>query len=254
MVAMPVHVKSYGVFDTPKIDPFTTTSNNYADVPVHWPDVVSEPRAYWPVDKLGGKSMWFKAQNKDLLVQILASIDDCETFPIVEESPFLLSAGSSVSKYVSKYYHGLKIQVKPNSPNQHGILTVQASGSSLLCGPYSSLVLDDVVIGDVNVLRAPQSHANIDFATTSDQTIIPAPPAGSRIRICHLLLMSGAPTMVNSEVVIKSGSTVIKTARCSSIALDFPEHCNLGTAEALVLKSTTSDRIVGGVDYYVEAV
>jgi hypothetical protein len=66
--------------------------------------------------------------------------------------------------------------------------------------------------------------------------------------------MSGASTPVNSEVAIKSGSTIIKTVKGASIALDFPEHCNLGTDEALVLLPTTADRIVGGVDYYVEAV
>jgi len=99
-----------------------------------------------------------------------------------------------------------------------------------------------------------QLHANIDFSSASAQTIIAAPAAGNRIRICQLLLMSGAVSPVNSEVAIKSGSTLIKTVKGSSIALDFPEHCNLGTAEALVLQATTADRVIGGVDYYVEAV
>jgi len=99
-----------------------------------------------------------------------------------------------------------------------------------------------------------QLHANIDFSSASAQTIIAAPAAGNRIRICQLLLMSGATSPVNSEVAIKSGSTTIKTVKGICVALDFPEHCNLGTAEALVLQATTTDRVVGGVDYYVEAV
>lgn len=107
---------------------------------------------------------------------------------------------------------------------------------------------------DVKLSEKAQLHANIDFSSASAQTIIAAPGAGSRIRICQLLLMSGAASTVNSEVAIKSGSTTIKTVKGASIALDFPEHCNLGTAEALVLQATTADRIIGGIDYYVEAV
>ncbi len=66
--------------------------------------------------------------------------------------------------------------------------------------------------------------------------------------------MSGASVPVNSEIAIKSGSTTIKTVRGVAMVLDFPEHCNLGIDEALVLQATTADRIVGGVDYYVEVV
>jgi hypothetical protein len=99
-----------------------------------------------------------------------------------------------------------------------------------------------------------QLHANIDFSSSSAQTIIAAPGSGNRIRLCQLMLMSGATTPVNSEIAIKSGSTTIKTVRGMAMVLDFPEHCNLGTNEALVLQATTADRIVGGVDYYVEAV
>lgn len=104
------------------------------------------------------------------------------------------------------------------------------------------------------VTKKVQLHANIDFSSASAQTIIAAPGAGNRIRICQLLLMSGASPPVNFEAVIKSGSTTIKTVGGVAIVLDFPEHCNLGTAEALVLLATTADRIIGGVDYYLEAV
>lgn len=99
-----------------------------------------------------------------------------------------------------------------------------------------------------------QLHTNIDFSSASAQTIISAPGTGYRIRLCQLLLMSGAELPVNSEVAVKSGSTIIKTVKGAAIALDFPEHCNLGTNEALVLQATTADRVIGGVDYYVEAV
>lgn len=99
-----------------------------------------------------------------------------------------------------------------------------------------------------------QLHANIDFSTVDAQTIIAAPGASNRIRICHLLIMTTASTADNSEVLIKSGSTTIKTVVGPVVALDFSEHCNLGTNEALVLKAEAADRVVGGVDYYVEAV
>lgn len=99
-----------------------------------------------------------------------------------------------------------------------------------------------------------QLHVNIDFSSASAQTIIAAPAAGNRIRICQLLLMSGATSPVNSEIAVKSGSTTIKTVKGATVVLDFPEHCNLGTAEALVLQATTADRVIGGVDYYIEAI
>ena len=102
--------------------------------------------------------------------------------------------------------------------------------------------------------KKAQLHANIDFSTVDAQTIIAAPGASNRIRICHLLIMATASTADNSEVLIKSGSTTIKTVVGPVVALDFSEHCNLGTNEALVLKAEAADRVVGGVDYYVEAV
>ena len=102
--------------------------------------------------------------------------------------------------------------------------------------------------------KKAQLHANINFSTVDAQTIIAAPGASNRIRICHLLIMTTASTADNSEVLIKSGSTTIKTVVGPVVALDFSEHCNLGTNEALVLKAEAADRVVGGVDYYIEAV
>lgn len=119
---------------------------------------------------------------------------------------------------------------------------LQGSANTLLSGVASKLI------------KVEQLHANIDFSSASPYTTIAAPGAGYRIRIVQLILMSGAPTPVNFEVAIKSGSTTIKTIKASAIAIDSPEHCNLGTNEALVLQATTADRIVGGVDYYLEAV
>ena len=104
------------------------------------------------------------------------------------------------------------------------------------------------------VTKKVQLHANIDISQATAYTAIAAPSAGYRIRLTQLCLMSGAATPVNSEIGIKSASTLLKTVKGAAIVLDFPEHCNLGTAEALVLLATTADRIVGGVDYYVEAI
>lgn len=177
MVAMPVHVKSYGVFDTPKIDPFTTTSNNYADVPVHWPDVVSEPRAYWPVDKLGGKSMWFKAQNKDLLVQILASLDGGASFPITAEPEFTIATATPVIKVIGEYYHALKIQVKPAVNDAHGTLTVQAAGSTLpsMADLSATALLDKTGLATENTLSTIDGKlAKGDQNKASSLSVTPA--------------------------------------------------------------------------------
>lgn len=126
--------------------------------------------------------------------------------------------------------------------------------SALPTGAATNTKLDEVKALVVGVNRSVQLHANIDFSSASAQTIIAAPAAGNRIRLCQLVLISGAASPINSEVAIKSGSTTIKTVKGSAVVLDFPEHCNLGTAEALVLQATTADRVIGGVDYYVEAV
>jgi len=99
-----------------------------------------------------------------------------------------------------------------------------------------------------------QLHANIDFSSDSAHTIIAAPVAGNRIRLTRLSLMSGSNPQVNVEIALKSGATTIETVRGDAMVFDYPEHRNLGANEAFVVQCTTADRVIGGVDYYVEAV
>lgn len=99
-----------------------------------------------------------------------------------------------------------------------------------------------------------QLHTNIDFPTASAQTIIAAPGVGKRIRLTRLSLSSGGDPQVNVEVALKTGSTTIETVKGAAMVFDYPEHRNLGTNEAFVVQCTTADRVIGGVDYYVEAV
>jgi len=99
-----------------------------------------------------------------------------------------------------------------------------------------------------------QLHAKIDFSSVSAQTIIAAPGAGNRIRLTRLSMSSGGTPQVNVEIDMKSGANSIETVKGSVMAFDYPEHRNLGTNEAFVVQCTTADRVIGGVDYYVEAV
>ena len=99
-----------------------------------------------------------------------------------------------------------------------------------------------------------QLHANINFSSASAQTIIAAPGSGNRIRLTRLSLSSGSNPQVNVEIALKSGATTIETVRGDAMVFDYPEHRNLGTDEAFVVQCTTADRVIGGVDYYVEAV
>ena len=99
-----------------------------------------------------------------------------------------------------------------------------------------------------------QLHAAIDFSSASDKTIIAAPGSGNRIRLTRLSLSSGSNPQVNVEIALKSGTTTIETVRGDAMVFDYPEHRNLGINEAFVVQATTSDRVIGGVDYYVEAV
>ena len=99
-----------------------------------------------------------------------------------------------------------------------------------------------------------QLHANIDFSSASAQTIIAAPGAGNRIRLTRLSLTSGSTPQVNVEVALKSAATTIETVKGDAMVFDYPEHRNLGTNEAFVVQCTTADRVIGGVDYYIEAV
>ena len=99
-----------------------------------------------------------------------------------------------------------------------------------------------------------QLNANINFSTASDQTIIAAPGSGNRIRLTRLSLSSGSDPQVNVEVALKTGSTTIETVKGAAMVFDYPEHRNLGINEAFVVQATTADRVIGGVDYYIEAV
>lgn len=99
-----------------------------------------------------------------------------------------------------------------------------------------------------------QLHANIEFSSADEKTIIAAPGEGNRIRLTRLSLSSGGTPQVNVEVALKSGSTPIETVKGAAMVFDYPEHRNLGDNEAFVLQATTADRIIGGVDYYVEEV
>lgn len=117
----------------------------------------------------------------------------------------------------------------------------------------------DTAAGDFSNISAKltqkiQFHENIEFSDASAQTIIAAPGAGNRIRLTRLSLVSGSNPQVNVEIALKSGTTTIETVRGDAMVFDYPEHRNLGTNEAFVVQCTTADRVIGGVDYYVEAV
>ena len=117
----------------------------------------------------------------------------------------------------------------------------------------------DTAAGDFSAIsdklnQKVQLYANIDFSSASAQTIIAAPGAGNRIRLTRLSLSSGGTPQVNVEVALKSGSTTIETVKGSAMVFDYSEHRNLGNNEAFVVQCTTADRVIGGVDYYVEAV
>lgn len=99
-----------------------------------------------------------------------------------------------------------------------------------------------------------QLHANINFSDASAQTIIGAPGAGYRIRLTRLSLSSGSDPQVNVEIELKSGTTTIETVKGAAMVFDYPEHRNLGINEAFVVQCTTADRVIGGVDYYLEEV
>ncbi len=158
--------------------------------------------------------------------------------------------------------------------NDDGELIVNADSSALPMGAATSAKQDTgntslssidgklpaLVGGKVpvdalaKILERVQLHTNIDFTSASAQTIIAAPGAGNRIRLTRLSLSSGGTPQVNVEIALKSGSTAIETVKGAAMVLDFPEHRNLDTNEAFVLQCTTADRVIGGVDYYVEAV
>lgn len=230
---------------------YTTTGNDYAAVPFNSDE--GGTAQYWDAFHLVGiKILRFSASVNSLKVKVLGSIDGT-TFPETVVSEFTLTAGSSVVKRIVAYWPYLQVQVKPASSGQNGKLSVQAMGTTI-----STESIDQSLISDSKLKvfssEIVQLHANIDFSSSSAQTIIAAPGAGYRIRLTQLILVSGSNPAVNVEVAMKYGSTTVRTLAGASIVLDFPEHDNLGENEALVLQATTADRIVGGVSYYVEAV
>ena len=115
----------------------------------------------------------------------------------------------------------------------------------------------DIILIKTDVAKLPQKdqlHANINFSDASAQTIIAAPGANNRIRLTRLSLSSGGTPQVNVEIEMRSGASPIETVKGDAMVFDYPEHRNLGTNEAFVVQCTTADRVIGGVDYYIEAV
>ncbi len=106
----------------------------------------------------------------------------------------------------------------------------------------------------VEVTPKVQIQVPIDFSSASARTLVAAPGEGNRIRLTRLSLMSGSNPRVNVEIALKSGATTIETIRGVAMVFDYPEHRNLGTNEAFVVQCTSADRVIGGLDYYVEAV
>lgn len=132
------------------------------------------------------------------------------------------------------------------------------TSSASIDGKLPALVGGKVpVVATIDVAEVTpkvQLHTPIDFSSASAQTIIAAPGAGSRIRLTRLSLMSGGTPQVNVEIALKSAATLLETVKGATMAFDYPEHRNLGTNEAFVVQCTSADRVIGGADYYVEAV
>jgi hypothetical protein len=129
--------------------------------------------------------------------------------------------------------------------------TLAAVLAKIIAAP-STEAKQDLIIAEVTpkvLLYAP-----IDFSSASAQTIIAAPGAGNRIRLTRLSLMSGGTPQVNVEIALKSGASLIETMKGAAMVSDYHEHRNLGTNEAFVVQCTSADRVIGGADYYVEAV
>jgi len=188
------------------------------------------------------KVLLFSATTKDLKVKILGSLDGI-TFSQTVEAEFTVTTSATVLKRITAYWPYMQIQVKPASAGQNGTLSVQAMGTTFSSETTLAKTLPKV-----------QLHAAIDFSSASEQPIITAPGVGKRIRLTRLSLMSGGTPQVNVEIALKSGTTTIETVKGAAMVFDYPEHRNLGINEAFVVQATTADRIIGGVDYYLEAV
>ena len=107
-----------------------TTSDDYADVQCHWPYSSSPSVLYWNCECLGVKTLYFTAYTNNLRVQILGSLDEGVTFPIVIESEFAVLVGTPVLKTINSYLNAIKIQVKPFVAGVHGTLSVIGGGAS----------------------------------------------------------------------------------------------------------------------------
>ena len=129
--------------------------------------------------------------------------------------------------------------------------TLAAVLAKIIAAP-STEAKQDLIIAEVT--PKVQIQVPIDISSASAQTLIAAPGAGNRIRLTRLSLMSGSNPQVNVEIALKSGVTTIETVRGVAMVFDYPEHRNLGTNEAFVVQCTSADRVIGGADYYVEAV
>lgn len=154
--------------------------------------------------------------------------------------------------YVKKRSDGLPKAVEGTVD---GGLYVSVDASTLPTGAATSALqtAGNASLADIATKKV-QLHAKIDFSSASAQTIIAAPGAGNRIRLTRLSMSSGGTPQVNVEIDMKSGANSIETVKGSVMAFDYPEHRNLGTNEAFIVQCTTADRVIGGVDYYVEAV
>jgi hypothetical protein len=132
------------ISDRPKWDDFTTVSNGYNNVPVHWPNDNSTAIQFWTCDNLVTKTLYFKATTRDLQVRILGSLDRGLTFPITVEAEFNVLVATPVRKDINEDYHALKIQVKPLVDGAYGVLSTSGGGSSLT--PSTNLDIGDISV------------------------------------------------------------------------------------------------------------
>ncbi len=157
--------------------------------------------------------------------------------------------------YINLTNHKLAVDIGTTPDTAAGDFASMAADIALMKADLAT-VKADIALIKADVAEIPQKdqlHANIVFSSASDQPIIAAPGAGKQIRLTRLSLTSGSTPQVNVEVALKSGATTIETVKGSAMVFDYPEHRNLGINEAFVVQCTTADRVIGGVDYYVEA-
>ena len=263
--------RQYFQIDRPDVADLTTTINDYVLVP--FPLDRETTRNYWDTWHLAGvKLLRFSAADNNLKVKVMGSIDGTN-FTETVEAEFSVTTATPVTKRILPYWPYLQVQVKPAVAAQHGTLSILAIGTSITAEADTELasisadlgiiqadiaaVKADIILIKTDVAKLPQKdqlHAKIDFSSASAQTIIAAPGAGNRIRLTRLSLSSGSTPQVNVEIEMRSGASPIETVKGDAMVFDYPEHRNLGTNEAFVVQCTTADRVIGGVDYYIEAV